>query len=155
MAELIQSWGTLISLMIGGLITWGIRSRIAAKGQRKKDIRTLVDGAINLVEEIQDLAYTYYIKAGSDTDTLESSQKIKSKLKTLGNKITHLHKIVRVRNGTSLLTAHKNLRQSVTLSDFESRTRAARQTDDPIFEDISAKAGRLMEVLEESYKSVK
>ena len=128
------------------------------KTLRLKDFRTKVDNVSAEIDDIEELAVSYFLKAGADPATQEIGLKIKSKMSRVGITVTQLHRNINVGatgHDVGLLTRHKNLRKTVTGDDFDSVARPMLQASDSRFSEISLAAGKLKELLESTYDSLK
>lgn len=140
-------------VLTAGIGTW-LRSRENRKAQKVKDLRSKIDGVFKDVDDIEELAYKYFLKSGSDAEAANDGFMIKARLKRVGTTVSLICKdltLVTTPGSRSAVTNLVKFRQSITLVDFDAADRVAVLPNDPRFSEIAAAAAQLKGVLEELY----
>lgn len=145
----------VVGIVLTGLVGTWFRTLENKKTQRVKDLRSKIDSICEEMNDIEELAFKYFLKPSSDPDIQQDGLKIKTKLKRIATKVNAIHKdttLVQL-NGTSALTKLMHLRRAITLEDFDVVERPPLSSADPKFDKISSASVALKEVLEEIYSS--
>jgi hypothetical protein len=144
----------MLGIIFTGLFGTWLRSRENKKAQKVKDLRSRIDGVSKDIDEIEELAYRYFLKAGKDPESANEGLMIKARLKRVGTSVSIISKdpaLISRPGFPSGITKLMKFRQAITLVDFDSADRIAVLPNDLRFNAISASAADLKDSLEELY----
>ena len=113
--------------------------------ERRKEVRGKVDALRELIDEVEELAFLHH---GTGQESLRCV-KIRRSIKKINNDIAILEKfgLTGILGDTTLL----DIRQSITLKNFDTSKFIVLNTTDPIFSEIGVSLDQLRDSLEHSY----
>lgn len=145
----LDSPGTIILAIIGGLIGIAIRQYYVSKNNCRKEDRDLIDAINKDIDEVEKLAYKYFSLPASANDTKEQRLEINRIFKRIGNKT---YTLAGRFLDSNISKYQLSLKQEVTLGDYESIDREAKDNKNQIYEKISDAARRLNVEMESVFK---
>jgi hypothetical protein len=146
----------LLGILLTGFVGTWFRGRENKKAQKVKDLRSKIDAVSKDVDDIEELAYKYFLKNGSDPESAGEGFMIKARLKRVGTTVNIISKdssLITPPGAPSGLTKLMKFRQSITLVDFDAADRRAALPNDVRFNSIASSAAELKSVLEDLYNA--
>lgn len=138
------SWGLVI-------LGWAVVRRDNNRREKRKEIKAVVDSAIDRSERLQDLGRRYYVSPMSSQSD-EQAARIKSEVKKLGTELQILHLVT-----DGKITASRAmiaLRQRITGGSFDSAQRQPLLESDPLLLEIDDAVSELHRVLGKAFATL-
>ncbi|MCC4117592.1 hypothetical protein LLG90_19725 [Aromatoleum toluclasticum] len=133
------------------IVGWAVVRRDNNRREERKEIKAIVDSAIERSERLQDLGRRYHVSPSSSENEQRAAQ-IRSDLKRLGTELQILH--VATAGKISASKALIELRQRITGGSFDSAERQAVLDSDPLLSDIDDAVFELHRALTQKFASL-
>lgn len=132
------NWIPSILVILG----WGVFIFDNNRRTRRTEIRALVNDAINIIEDLEKVAHSYWIKQGNDPI-------LAAEIKRGVPRLVRIINVLKRHDGKfDVLDKIKIFRQTMTTGEFETKSRTAVNINAPRITDISEAAFDLTDNLE-------